>query len=127
MPHLTLEYTTNLEAEGRIDLLCQALAATMAELRHDDGKPVFPLAGTRVLAYPAAAHAVGGQHEGRGFVYARLRITPGRDAETLKRSGDAILKSVSDHFASVNVSFPYAVTFHMDEVTPAYEGRYLAH
>lgn len=127
MPHLTLEYSANLEREGCFNELCQSLAAAMAALAYEDGKPVFPLAGTRILAYPAHAHAVAGQQEGRGFVYINLRITPGRDAATLERSGDAILASVSNHFASVSISIPYAVTFHMDEMTPAYEGRYLSH
>ena len=124
MPHLKIEYTGNLEPEARIDILCDSLAATMAGLRDPDGKPVFPLAGTRVLAYPAATHAVGDGTSGQGFIYMNLRVTPGRARSVLDAAGAALLATVGAHFDAIALPVPYAVTLHIDEVVPAFEGRY---
>ena len=124
MPHLKIEYTGNLEPEGRFDLLCRSLAATMAGLSDPAGKPVFPLAGTRVLAYPAPFHAVGDGAPGQAFIYMNLRVTPGRTPAVLEAAGTAMLATVRSHFAAMTLSPTFAVTLHIDEITPAFEGRY---
>ena len=124
MPHLKIEYTANLEAQGQFDLLCGALAGVMASLADADGKPVFPLAGTRVLAYPSAAYAVGDGTTGQGFIYMNLRVTPGRTPQALEAAGAALLARVRTHFEVHTQSVVFAVTLHIDEVTPAFEGRY---
>ena len=54
MPHLVILYTPNIEAETDMSALCRTLADTMLEQRDEADKPVFPIGGTRVLAYPAA-------------------------------------------------------------------------
>ena len=124
MPHLKIEYTANLEAQGRFDVLCKALAGVMAHLADADGKPVFPLAGTRVLAYPAPAYAVADGTSGHGFIYMNLRVTPGRTAQTLAAAGAALLAQVRSHFELHTLCVAFAVTLHIDELTPAFEGRY---
>ena len=58
MPHLVILYTPNLEPDADIGRLCRALADAMLTIRDEAGKQVFPTAGTRVLAYPAAHYAV---------------------------------------------------------------------
>jgi 5-carboxymethyl-2-hydroxymuconate isomerase len=58
MPHLVILYTPNIEAETDMSTLCRTLADTMLKQHDEAGKPVFPIGGTRVLAYPAAHHAV---------------------------------------------------------------------
>ncbi len=124
MPHLTIEYTGNLNPAAQMALLCQALAAGLAQQRDHQGQALFPLGGTRVLAYPAALHAVADGEPNQGFVYLRLRITPGRAADLIKRAGDDLLSIVCAHFDRVYTDVVYAVTLHIDEVTPAFEGRY---
>ena len=59
MPHLDIQYTANLEADADMTGLCRTLTATLVGLRNDAGEPVFPLTGTRVMAWPAAHYAVG--------------------------------------------------------------------
>jgi 5-carboxymethyl-2-hydroxymuconate isomerase len=58
MPHLVILYTPNIEAETDMSALCRTLADTMLKQQDEAGKPVFPIGGTRVLAYPAAHYAV---------------------------------------------------------------------
>ena len=57
MPHLVILYTRNLDApepQGGSDMtrLCRRLADTMIAARDEADKPVFPVGGVRVLAYP---------------------------------------------------------------------------
>jgi 5-carboxymethyl-2-hydroxymuconate isomerase len=124
MPHLKIEYTANLDPAARIAQLCQALAAGMAAQRDPEGRALFPLHGTRVLAYPAPFHAVADGQAGQGFVYMNLRITPGRAAELVKQAGDSLLSIVCTHFKRLECDVNYAVTLHIDEISPQFEGRY---
>ncbi len=124
MPHLRIDYTANLDAHLAMGELCQALAAAMAALTDDFGKPVFPLAGTRVLAYPAPFHSVANGDQASAFVYLNLRVTPGRSAALLKLSGDALLAVVRDQLDWAATGLTVGITLHIDEVTPSYEGRH---
>jgi 5-carboxymethyl-2-hydroxymuconate isomerase len=59
MPHLVMLYTPQLDAEADLSRLCRKLADAMLSVRDEQGAQVFPTGGTRVLACPAAHHAVG--------------------------------------------------------------------
>ena len=118
MPHLHIDYSTGLEAQADMGALCRKLAAAMAALKDASGKDVFPLQGTRVLAYPAAHSA------GHPFVYLNLRIAPGRSRATLDAAGQALLDTVALHFDALASGLPFGLTLHIDEGAPVYEGRY---
>lgn len=124
MPHLRIDYTANLDPRVRMDALCQSLAAGMASLRDAENKPVFPLQGTRVMAWPAPFHAVADGDPANGFIYLNLRITPGRDSATVAAAGEALLALVRDHVDRAGIGAPLGITLHIDEVAPAWEGRY---
>lgn len=124
MPHLNIEYTANLEATADMGTLCATLAATLAALRHDDGGPLFPLAGTRVMAWPAPHFAVADGRADRAFIYLNLRITPGRSPAMVQRAGDAVLASCKAHLASVFSQHAVGLTLQIDEGAPVYEGKH---
>lgn len=124
MPHLKIDYSANLDGCTDVGLLCEALAARLAGLRDPAGQPLFPLAGTRVLACPAPHHAVSGGRAGFAFMYLNLRITPGRDKALVDAAGDALLAAVKEHFAPLLADRAIGITLHIDEVAPAYEGKY---
>ena len=48
MPHCVILYTPNLERKADITALCRAVADAMLTIRDENGKQVFPTAGTRV-------------------------------------------------------------------------------
>ena len=124
MPHLTIEYTANLEATAGMDLLCTALAATLVALRHDDGAPLFPVAGTRVMAWPAPHFAVADGQPDRAFIYLNLLITPGRSAAMVQRAGEAVLASCKAHLAPVFTKHAVGLTLQIHEGAPVYEGKH---
>ena len=124
MPHLNIQYTANLDALTDMGELCNTLAATLVALRGEDGaSPLFPVAGTRVMAWPAPHFAVADGRPDRAFIYLNLLITPGRSEAMKKRAGDAVLASASAHLDAVFAQQALGMTLQIDEGTPVYEGK----
>ncbi len=137
MPHLVILYTANLNrpaSEGGTDMgaLCRRLADAMLALRDENGRPVFPPGGTRVLAYPAAHSAVSdggaaGQAAGLGgdyaFVYLNLRMGRGRSASVHQLAGQALDACVKDHFATQLATRPIGLTLQIDEGPEVFDAK----
>lgn len=125
MPHLVILYTPNLEAEADMTALCRKLADAMLEVRDEEGRQVFPTGGTRVLAYPAAHHAVADSKGDYSFVYMNLRMAGGRTDATKKRAGDALLARATAHFDPIFQRHPGGLTLQIDESPgQVYDGKY---
>ncbi|MFS2139199.1 5-carboxymethyl-2-hydroxymuconate isomerase [Duganella sp. Dugasp56] len=124
MPHLKIEYTANVDQHADIGALCKTLSHTLVTLKDANGALVFPLYGTRVLAYPAAQYAVADGEQGRTFVYMNMRITPGRSNELVTAVGDAVLAAANEYLAPVLGKLPLRLTLHIDATPPAYEGKF---
>ena len=123
MPHLDIQYTANLEADADMTGLCRALCATLVGLRNDAGEPVFPLTGTRVMAWPAATYAVAVGPPDRAFIYLLLRIKPGRSDAIKKKAGDALLAAALAHLKPVFAQHAVGLTLEVDEGAHIYEGK----
>lgn len=115
MPHVTLQYTANLETEVDIPALCRTLAETLVAQKDEAGDPLFPIGGTRVLAYPAVHYAVADGKDDYGFCYINVRIAPGRSDAMKKKAGDALLAKVQAHFTAVFEKWHVGVTLQIDE------------
>ncbi|NYE63186.1 5-carboxymethyl-2-hydroxymuconate isomerase [Duganella sp. 1224] len=124
MPHLKIEYTANLDAHTDIGDMCRALSHTLVTLQDAAGVLVFPLYGTRVLAYPAERYAVADGEQSRAFVYLNLRITPGRGPELVQKIGDTLLEAARAYLAPVMDKLPLRLTLHIDATPPGYEGKF---
>ena len=124
MPHLVILYTPNVEAHTDMGALCRKLADTMIGLRDETGKAVFPVAGTRVLAYPAAHYAVADGSGDHGFVYLNLRIAAGRSDALKKRIGDALLERLKQHMEPLLAKRHVGITLQLDESPgQVYDGK----
>ncbi|TFW17078.1 5-carboxymethyl-2-hydroxymuconate Delta-isomerase [Duganella callida] len=124
MPHLKIEYTANLDAHADVGALCKALSHTLVTLKDATGALVFPLYGTRVLAYPAVQYAVADGEQGRAFVYLNLRITPGRSPELVRTIGETLLSAAREQLAGVMDKLPLRLTLHVDATPSDYEGKF---
>jgi len=126
MPHLVILYTPNIEAETDMTALCRTLADTMLAQRDGDtGQPVFPTGGTRVLAYPAAHHAVADGRADYAFVYLNLRMASGRAEAVKKKAGDELLAAVRTHFADLFARRHIGITLQIDESPgQVYDGKH---
>ncbi len=125
MPHLVILYTPNLDARTDMTALCRRLADTMLEQRDEDGRQVFPTGGTRVLAFPAAHHAVADGKADYAFVYLNLRMGAGRSDAIKKRAGDALLAGVKAHFDPIFDTQLMGCTLQIDEsLGQVYDGKH---
>jgi 5-carboxymethyl-2-hydroxymuconate isomerase len=133
MPHLVIYYTPNLEAKTDMTALCRAMADCMIAVRDEDGATVFPVGGTRVLAYPAAHFAVadggaagkaaGGSGE-YAFVYMNLRMGRGRSDATKLIAGHAISAAARGHFEYLLQTEHIGVTVQVDEGHEAFDDKH---
>lgn len=125
MPHLVILYTPNIEAETDMSALCRTLADTMLAQRDEADKPVFPIGGTRVLAYPAAHCAVADGQADYAFVYLNLRMAAGRSEAVKKKAGDDLLAGVRAHFAPIFDQRHIGITLQIDESPgQVYDGKH---
>ena len=125
MPHLIVLYTPNTESRTDLTALCRRLADVMLEQRDETGRQVFPTGGTRVLAYPAAHHAVADGKNDYAFVYLNLRMGSGRSAAVKKRAGDELMDAVKAHFEPIFNSQLMGCTLQIDESPgQVYDGKH---
>jgi 5-carboxymethyl-2-hydroxymuconate isomerase len=124
MPHLVLLYTPNLEDRTDLSALCRSLADTLLAQRDAHGQPVFPTAGARVLAYPAAHCAVADGQADYAFLYLNLRMAAGRSAAVQQATGDALLAAVRAHLAPLWPQQLLGCTLQIDESPgQVYDGK----
>jgi 5-carboxymethyl-2-hydroxymuconate isomerase len=115
MPHVVLQYTANLETEVDMPALCREIAAVLVEQKDEAGGPLFPIGGTRVLAYPASVYAVADGKADYSFCYINIRIAGGRSEAAKKRAGDAVLAKAQARFAAAFDRKHIGVTIQIDE------------
>lgn len=100
MPHLTLEYSSNLADEPSMAQLCRELAGTLAAQRDND-RPVFPLGGIRVRALRCDQYCIAdGRAHDAAFLHGNLKIAAGRSEAVKRAAGDALFDVVKTYFAA---------------------------
>jgi 5-carboxymethyl-2-hydroxymuconate isomerase len=123
MPHLVMLYTPQLDAQADLPKLCRRLADAMLSVRDEQGAPVFPTAGTRVLAYPATHHAVADGSGGHGFIYFNLRMARGRSAAVHQALGEALSAVVRQELAPLLAARPVGLTLQIDEGPEVFDAK----
>jgi 5-carboxymethyl-2-hydroxymuconate isomerase len=110
MPHLTLEYSANLD--GRVDMrgLCSALLKTLLETElFEEGAP-------RVRAIACDAYAIADELPENSFIDASLRIGAGRTADDKKRIGEALFAAMSSFLAPLFETPHFALSVEIREI-----------
>jgi 5-carboxymethyl-2-hydroxymuconate isomerase len=105
----------------------------MLSVKDEAGQQVFPTGGTRVLAYPAAHHAVAdGGAAGRAaggsgdyaFVYLNLRMGRGRSEATQQRAGESLLAVAKTFFAPVMAQRHIGITLQIDVGPEVFDAKH---
>lgn len=110
MPHIILEYSSNLD--GQIDF-----PRFLGALRDSAlATGVFPIGGVRVRAYRADHYVIADGHADNAFVHIMLRVGHGRDLDMRKRACDAIFGTACDQLASLYERIPLGISLEMQEV-----------
>jgi 5-carboxymethyl-2-hydroxymuconate isomerase len=123
MPHLVMLYTPQLDAEADFPRLCRKLADAMLSVRDEQGAQVFPTGGTRVLAYPAAHHAVADGSGDYGFIYFNVRMAKGRSAAVHKAVGETLAAAVREELAPLLAKRPVGLTLQVDEGHEVFDAK----
>jgi 5-carboxymethyl-2-hydroxymuconate isomerase len=96
MPHITVEYTSNLKRDADIPAL---LAKVNAVMIAQDG--VFPVGGIRSRAIELADYRVADGAADDAFVHVTVKIGAGRDETVKKLAFDALFDTIKSHFADL--------------------------
>ncbi|KIC32008.1 5-carboxymethyl-2-hydroxymuconate Delta-isomerase [Leisingera sp. ANG-S5] len=112
MPHITLDYSANMEARTDIAALCchlrQAAAAT----------GVFPLAGIRVRAFAANHTSIADGDDRHGYLDISIRLRAGRDLDTRKRAAQAVFEAAQSFLEPAMQQHSIALSLEMRNVDP---------
>lgn len=112
MPHITVDYSANLEQAVDMPALCDLLRRTAI----DTG--VLPLAGVRVRAFAATHVSIADGNPEHGYIDIALRLRAGRDLDTRKRATALIFDAARDFLAPVMAQRPLALSFEMRDIDP---------
>src|SRR5476651_664667 len=107
MPHFTIEYSANLDAQIDMGEVVELVRKAAVETG------IFPLGGIRVRAIRCEHYAIADGRPGLGFLAMVLRLGEGRDLATRKKAGEHIFKALSAHLDPVFAQHKFALSFDM--------------
>ena len=110
MPHLTVEYSANLEGRTDLDALCAALLETVL------ATGLFEVGAVRVRALRADHYAIADRLAENAFIDLNFRIGKGRSAEEKKHTGEALFATASRLLASLFETPHYALSLEIREI-----------
>ncbi|MEZ5797190.1 MAG: 5-carboxymethyl-2-hydroxymuconate Delta-isomerase [Paracoccaceae bacterium] len=113
MPHLTVEYSANLDATGDLPGLCRALRDALLETG------LYEIGAIRVRAIPCPHYAVADLLPQNAFAALLLRIGAGRSPADKTRTGQALMAVASRHFATALAAPHFALSLDIVENDPA--------
>ncbi|MCY4565410.1 MAG: 5-carboxymethyl-2-hydroxymuconate Delta-isomerase [Gammaproteobacteria bacterium] len=112
MPHLIVEYSSNLEEQMDLDGLMTRLRDRAV------ATGVFPLGGIRVRGERRDRYLVADGAPGNGFVHLTARIGHGRDEETRRAAAEALFEVLATHMQAIFDERGLGLSFEMVEVDP---------
>lgn len=112
MPHITLDYSANLEPHVDIASLCDCLRRVAI----DTG--VLPLAGVRVRAFAANHVSIADGNPKHGYVDVSVRLRGGRDIETRKQATAQIFSAAKSFLEPVMQTYSVALSLEMRDIDP---------
>ena len=116
-------YTPQLDMEVDMPGFCRRLADTMLSVKDESGAQVFPTAGTRVLAYPAAHSAVADGSGDHAFMYFNVRMAKGRSAAVHQAMGEALSATIRDQLGPLLAARPVGMTLQIDEGHEVFDAK----
>jgi len=112
MPHLTLEYSANLDGAVDFDGLCRALLRALL----DSG--LVERGAPRVRAIRCAAYAVADDLPDNAFIDMSLRLGAGRSPEEKRRLGEALVAAARPLLAAQFARPHFALSLEVREIDP---------
>ncbi|WCN39528.1 5-carboxymethyl-2-hydroxymuconate Delta-isomerase [Aneurinibacillus uraniidurans] len=114
MPHIIVEYTDNVKAEGDISGLLQKINDVLI-----GRAPLFPIGGIRSRAIELQDYCVADGTADDAFVHVTLKIGAGRSEADKKAVCDELFATVKDHFAELFATRYLALSMELVEFSEA--------
>lgn len=113
MPHITVEYTSNIKEEANInDLLLKINTTLIAE------GDTFPIGGIRSRAIELHDYVVADGTEDDAFVHVTVKIGPGRPDEIKKSACEKLFAIMEKHFSTIFTQRYFALSLELYEFSP---------
>ena len=113
MPHLTIEYSANLDPSGDLPGLCATLRTALLQTA------LFEEGAIRVRALPCPHYAIADLLPQNAFAALVLRIGAGRSLEDKQRIGAAVMSAAQTHFKAQLAKPHFALSLDLVENDPA--------
>ncbi|MGI9434923.1 MAG: 5-carboxymethyl-2-hydroxymuconate Delta-isomerase [Geminicoccaceae bacterium] len=112
MPHLAIEYSSNLESVVDLSAFCDHLRRTAIEIE------AFPLAGVRVRAFATDHYSIADGNPDHGFIDISVRLRGGRSLDVRKAATEKIFEATKTFLAPVMASHSIALSLEMRDIDP---------
>ncbi|MEM6461434.1 MAG: 5-carboxymethyl-2-hydroxymuconate isomerase [Pseudomonadota bacterium] len=112
MPHLSIEYSANLEGELDMTQFCDHLRKAGI----DTG--LFPLAGIRVRAVRCEHFAIADGNPKHAFIDIAVRLRGGRPLDARKAATAQIFAAAEEYLADITAKRPIALSLEMRDIDP---------
>lgn len=117
MPHLTVEYSGNLERLTDMGALCHALHTSMM------ASGLFELGAIRVRARACPHYAVADLLAKNAFADLILRIGTGRSEDERRTLGQALMRAAEVHFAPQLATPHFALSLEVQEISAPFSWK----
>lgn len=112
MPHIHIDYSPNLEPRLDMAGLCRCLRDAAV------ATGVFPMAGIRVRATPAAYVVIADDDPRHGYVDVSVRLGAGRALDIRQAASRDIFAAAQTFCAEVMATTPFLLSLEMREIDP---------
>ena len=112
MPHISFEYSSNLETKIDIGEFCNRLRVAGIETK------VFPIKGIRVRAICCENFSIADNNPKNGFIDISVRLREGRDFETRKKATEHIFSVAEKFLKPILEKYPFALSMEMRNIDP---------
>lgn len=110
MPHLTVEYTANLDRTLNVPELIDTLHTVAGAIE------ALPLAGLRTRALRIEHFRFADGHPDNAWVNMVLRIAHGRTQEVKQAAGERLFTALCEYLAPIGDNAPLAISFEIQEM-----------
>jgi 5-carboxymethyl-2-hydroxymuconate isomerase len=110
MPHIIVEYSSNLRESLRPELFIQEVHNAAVKTG------AFGASTLRTRASERTCYRVGDGHPENGFVHIVMRIRPGRGREEKLKLGESIFSVICDYLKPIFDSRPLGLTYEIQEI-----------
>lgn len=113
MPHLTLEYSANLDGRTDMGALCRKLHAAILS------SGLFEEGAVRVRAFSARHYAIADLLPQNAFLDMSFRIGEGRAQDERQRAGELIFAAATEHLSPLLAEPHFALSLEVREIHSA--------